>query len=502
MGRLSETPLGPTTGELLRVPPAECDGSSAIEGGDGGADRDAGSTSVDETAREADITAPDSSTLDRTLDQGDGAQPSRGPVPHGGSAAGHQLGTVVASWVSDLRRHAAAVGKPSAAAEEYISQLESTTANIAEIYTEWVNHCEGNEVDPVHARTDAILGCVDTFATSLARAGRSHSHFNGRMRIISNIYKLVRGVDVNTKTVKDTRKRLKQSHTAGPKRTNASFNSGKVFHALAEYQREPGFPETDQELFYRRAFTFAGRTDFCARADDFSHLKLRRECIDPRDKYGRELPLTPAGVRNCQTLSLAYLGTKTTGTALSSSSTARRARKRFTPQAELKDTASMLASYIELTQPKRAHMHEHERDSLLVGSTKCNRKEWYTRKNKVTEQLEKKFTECGGHCGQYHPLTSDTIAKDTVWCLKLAQVDTKEFTSHKSRGNAETIIVHAAKYSDQFDVDEARKRARHSEMTMRQYYLREPDKMFMAKLNDVRATMRRNMYAEEYLRLW
>ena len=196
--------------------------------------------------------------------------------PHGGSAAGHQLGTVVASWVSDLRRHAAAVGKPSAAAEEYISQLESTTANIAEIYTEWVNHCEGNEVDPVHARTDAILGCVDTFATSLARAGRSHSHFNGRMRIISNIYKLVRGVDVNTKTVKDTRKRLKQSHTAGPKRTNASFNSGKVFHALAEYQREPGFPETDQELFYRRAFTFAGRTDFCARADDFSHLKLRQ----------------------------------------------------------------------------------------------------------------------------------------------------------------------------------------------------------------------------------
>jgi hypothetical protein len=44
-------------------------------------------------------------------------------------------------------------------------------------------------------------------------------------------------------------------------------------------------------------------------------------------------------------------------------------------------------------------------------------------------------------------------------------VDTHEFKSHQSRGSAETVIIYAATFSDKFDAEEAKKRARHSEVT-------------------------------------
>jgi hypothetical protein len=462
---------------------------------------------MDEAAHIMDSSSTDRAAGTNTVDDGDGNQPARGQVPDRDSTDPQQLGTMVARWVSDIRRHGRALGKAPRAAEAYIAEMARSTADIDKIYNEWHDHCQSISVDPVDAPTDAILGAVDSYASHLDANGVSYSYFNARMRIVSNVYKYLRTVDINTKVVKDLRKRLSKSGNRGPQRvTTRSFNGGSVFRALAEYQRSNEFRaldklDGDRELFYRRAFTFSGRTDACARADDFKHLMLTTECLQPLNKHGGTLELTSAGLRECKKFVIAYKGSKTTGTALTTSSMINRARATFVSDAKLKDTAEFLASYIEITTQKREQMHEHERQNVLISSATCQRPAYTLRKNKVSGIKERHYADCGGHCGMYHPLSADTIAKDTTWCLQLAGVDTREFKSHQSRGNAETVLVYASKYSDTFELDEARKRARHSEQTMKKFYLRDPDPVFMAKMNRIAATKRRNMVPEEFLRL-
>ena len=99
----------------------------------------------------------------------------------------------------------------------------------------------------------------------------------------------------------------------------------------------------------------------------------------------------------------------------------------------------------------------------MISSNKCQRKKRTWRFDPVQGKKVPYDWPCGGKCGKYHALSADAIAKDTSWCLEQAQVDTKEFKSHQSRGNAETVIIYASKFSDEFDATEAKLRARHSE---------------------------------------
>jgi hypothetical protein len=60
-----------------------------------------------------------------------------------------------------------------------------------------------------------------------------------------------------------------------------------------------------------------------------------------------------------------------------------------------------------------------------------------------------------------------------------------EFKSHhQPRDNAEAVVIYAATFSGEFDAEEAKKRARHSEVTQNKYkyYLRQPDPESMTRL--------------------
>ena len=63
------------------------------------------------------------------------------------------------------------------------------------------------------------------------------------------------------------------------------------------------------------------------------------------------------------------------------------------------------------------------------------------------------------------------------------------------------MIIYASRFSDEFDADEAKVRARHSDTTQNKYYLRQPDPEFMTKINRLQQNKRRKMFPEEYLRL-
>jgi hypothetical protein len=122
-------------------------------------------------------------------------------------------------------------------------------------------------VDPVCASDDAILSAADAYACAHAiekNATIKISLFNSRMRVVSNIYNHTRKLDINTKVVKDVRKGLAKSKSRGPQRvTTRSFDSGRVFQALAGFYKNSHFGiSTDAaEIYYRRMFIFARRTD-------------------------------------------------------------------------------------------------------------------------------------------------------------------------------------------------------------------------------------------------
>ena len=346
---------------------------------------------------------------------------------------------------------------------------------------------------------------MDTYAHALgADPTVKYSTYNLRLRAVSNVYKYTRGMNVNTKIVADTRKSLTKSATRGAQKvTNRSFNSGRVFDALASFYKSShfGISTDDAEIYYRRSFTFCARTDGCSRADDLRHLLWNTDCIQPLTKFGIKMELSVEALRRCHSLRMAYQGSKTTGTRLTAACTINKARAQHTSDHELKDTALALANYVAETWDKRQLLHPMDKEAVLISSTKCQRKARTWRFDPVQGKKVAYDWPCGGSCGKYHALSTDRIAKDTIWCLERAQVDTKEFKSHQSRGNAETVIVYSSTFSDQFTADEAKTRARHSDVTQSKYYLRQPDTEFMSKVLRLQQNKRRKMFPEEFLRL-
>ena len=213
------------------------------------------------------------------------------------------------------------------------------------------------------------------------------------------------------------------------------------------------------------------------------------------------MELSVESLRRCHSLRLAYQGSKTTGTRLTTACTVNKARARHTTDHELKDTALALANYVAETWEKRQLLHPLDEGAVLISSTKCQRRARTWRFDPIQGKKVPCDWPCGGRCGKYHALSADAIAKDTTWCLEQAQVDTREFKSHQSRGNAETVIIYASRFSDEFDADEAKVRARHSDTTQNKYYIRQPDPEFMTKINRLQQNKRRKMFPEEYLRL-
>ena len=460
---------------------------------------------MDETTHPEDNGDADCGAVGDTMDSTNSAEPSRGQVQDGASAGGQQLVTVAPSWVSDIREQARVRGETTAAAEAYVARLAKSTANIVRIYDRWRAHCESLEVDPVRASDDAILAAVDAYAHALSEEEEiTISVYNARMRVVSNVYRYARRMDTNTKVVKDTRKALNKSNKRGAQRvTTRSYNSGRVFDALATFYKEAhfGISTDDAEIYYRRLFIYSCRTDGCARADDIHHLLWNQDCIQPLTKHGVPMELSVASLRRCHTMRIAYQGSKTTGTRLTTYSTINKARSRYTDDHELKDTALALANYVAETWEKRKLLHPQDEGAVLISSTKCQRRARTYRFDAVQGKKMPYDWPCGGNCGHYHALSTDRIAKDTIWCLQQAQVDTHEFKSHQSRGNAETVIIYAATFSDEFDAEEAKKRARHSEVTQNKYYLRQPDPEFMTRLVRLAQNRRRKMLPEEFLRL-
>jgi hypothetical protein len=115
-----------------------------------------------------------------------------------------------------------------------------------------------------------------------------------------------------------------------------------------------------------------------------------------------------------------------------------------------KDTALALANYVAETRDKRQLLHPMDKEAVLISSTKCQRKARTWRFDPVQGKKVAYDWPCGGSCGKYHALSTDRIAKDTIWCL--------------------------------FTADEAKTRARHSDVTQNKYYLRQPDTEFMSKV--------------------
>lgn len=172
-------------------------------------------------------------------------------------------------------------------------------------------------------------------------------------------------MDTNTKVVKDTRKALNKSNKRGAQRvTTRSYNSGRVFDALATFYKEAHFgiciSTDDAEIYYRRLFIYSCRTDGCARADDIHHLLWNQDCIQPLTKHGVPMELSVASLRRCHTMRIAYQGPKTTGSRLTTYSTINKARARYTDDHELKDTALALANYVAETWEKRKLLHPHK----------------------------------------------------------------------------------------------------------------------------------------------
>jgi hypothetical protein len=497
--------VGAVIKQVLRFPSPSPHKDADRESGSRGADLTAGISGVDEAAHSEDIRAADSSAIGDSMDCGDGAEPTRGPLQNGESTGGRELVEMAPRWVSHIRRQANIRGTAPEAAEAYIAELAGSSANIVKAYDQWYGHCKGLGVDPVSASDDAILSAVDAYAHSLKQnQSVKYSVYNARLRIVSNIYKYTRKLDVNTKIVQDARRKLTKSSTRGAQRvTTRSFNSGSVFDALVQFGKEAhfGISTDDEEIYKRRKLTFCLRTDGCSRADDVTHLLWNFDCIQPITKHGIKMELTPDTLRRCHTFRIAYQGSKTTGTRLTTSCTINRARSANTTDHKLKDTANALADYMEITAERRKQLHPHDKGHVLISSTKCQRRAPTTRFDQVQNKKVKYHWPCGGKCGQYHSLSPDRVAKDTVWCLETAQVDTKEFKSHQSRGNAETVVIYPSRFSNEFDASEARVRARHSEVTQNKYYLRPPDTAFMAKVVRLRQNVRRKMYPEELLRL-
>ena len=216
-------------------------------------------------------------------------------------------------------------------------------------------------MDTASASNAAILSAIGAYAHALEKNEEvSISVFNSRMRVVSNIYRYTRELDVNTKVVKDTRKQLNKSKTRGRKHvTTRSFNSGRVFNALAAFYNSSHFDiSTDAaEIFYRHLFIFSGRTNGSSRADDIKNLLWNVDCIQPLTQFGVRMELTVESLRRCNSMRLAYQGSKTTGTRLTTHCVINKARARYTPDHELKDTALALANYVAESWEKRKLLH-------------------------------------------------------------------------------------------------------------------------------------------------
>ena len=505
VGGLHKASMGTGAEQVLRLSSSSTDEDPDRESSGRGADAAARVTSMDETAPPAHHRDADRGAAGDPMDGADGTEPTRGQVQDEEGAIGRELVPMAPGWVSNIRQQARVRGTAAAAAEAYIERLAGKTTNIVEVYDRWERHCKSLGVDPVRASDDAILSAADAYAHAIEKdATIKISLFNSRMRVVSNIYNHTRKLDINTKVVKDVRKGLTKSKSRGQQRvTTRSFNSGRVFQALADFYRNSHFGiSTDAaEIYYRRMFIFAGRTDGCSRSDDIKHLLWNTDCIQPLTQYGVRMELSVESLRRCHSLRLAYQGSKTTGTRLTTACTVNKARARHTTDHELKDTALALANYVAETWEKRQLLHPLDEGAVLISSTKCQRRARTWRFDPIQGKKVPYDWPCGGRCGKYHALSADAIAKDTTWCLEQAQVDTREFKSHQSRGNAETVIIYASRFSDEFDADEAKVRARHSDTTQNKYYLRQPDPEFMTKINRLQQNKRRKMFPEEYLRL-
>ena len=334
---------------------------------------------------------------------------------------------------------------------------------------------------------------------------------NHSSRNLSPGYRIsIHTLDVNTKYLQKVRKQVSTNpDTQSSRKYAESFHEGELLNALAKYTSRAEYRQLSpekQEIFLRvKAETLLG-ADTCARSADLAGSRWNDTGFNFRKKNGTRIPTSfdPAHLQSIRTHTFSsttqYWDTKMDKGRYGKPAPWNRIPYTNTPvtNPRNKDTVTALVDYAAVSNPRRAEMQDDERDFLFISTVKCKRRT--TKRKGATGTTHEHTPHCGGKCGRYHPIDSQTIAKDRVWAMKLAGVDTK-FTAHACRGNAEMCIIHGSQYSDRFKMNEARLRARHSEATLEKFYARPPHPQWMAAVMKLPEKTRKHMLPEEYIRL-
>jgi|TARA_B110000914_G_scaffold212356_1_gene213233 hypothetical protein len=365
-------------------------------------------------------------------------------------------------------------------------------------------------VDHSSARDGALVSALKDYAQVLmdeALVLRSVHHFEKHVRFVTVWYTQVWNVVISSKFVANRRNELKKSHF-GKQQLSDSFHVGDVMQALLHYEVQtlPGAiadalsPEKAKEvecLFYRRFFAWCTRVDNLARSSDSLGLKIDGSFF-PTSKRGSALPVDDCA--NAVIGSVRMWDTKTAKQRWSIPHNVNAPRQQFVTDAKRSSYWRCLTMYLHVSSPYRANMIQSEANTVLIATKICNRKQ--TQRFDQTQGKKVTYTPpCGGKCGHIHPLSPDTVANDIKWCLGLVDAG-DQYKAHATRGCAEMCYIEGGKLSTQFDPDEARRRARHSEQTQKEYYVRAVNPRWLTTIRGKRKIHLQNMYPEEYVRQW
>lgn len=349
------------------------------------------------------------------------------------------------------------------------------------------------------ADADETLTAAESYLIACHTAGFKASKWNETRNLLSRWFSVsFPGMILSTISIKKMATELSRDRVA---KWDACFHTGGVFSYCAQRVAPEVLRQLDhdsQVLAVRDALLFALSADLCARGDDLYGLWLREECIQLFDKKGKKLPFVDRShltqperleddASRCykstnvdlnslavaETMTIRMLYTKDKSSDLSKPVTITRIRGKYVAgRHPLKDTFILMLRYLELTEEVRRQSNDQ---GLFIGM--CARR------------AGAKKTTCGGLCGLYHNLVSNTLNALRTKILKGAKVDTvtDKYTSHAIRGNAECAIVYAALNGASFSETEGLTRSRHTLDTHMKSYSRPADPLFVAELKKLRS---------------
>ena len=317
---------------------------------------------------------------------------------------------------------------------------------------------------------------IDAFATSMQASAYKQSRFGNIMTAVSNAYKTIAHMDVNSKIVQLARKRVhNEVATSSKPRTEVAYSDATVFEKMAtRWQLKESHVET-----VRNTAIFHLSEDGCTRGHDLVGLRVfNQSYFTWHDKNANEHTFPVVTVSNiddvrrqidvmesrCVGFRVRYANTKTTGEKPSPWITFQRIRAaRVGRNARYKDTICSLAAYMRLTLANRCLLDPKD-EGTFITLEPC-------KVSKRPPKCSKKLARhCGGKCGQYHQLSSDSINNERTATLRFALGDNVLERSHAMRGSSASTMMAGSKVSTLYNADEAKIRARFSQPTFEKHY--------------------------------